>query len=201
MHSLKIRASSWRTQIFKAIEIVEGHSAHQQNQISKVRNTNSAYLTTFLSTMPTDLNVISGSCISNLTGWKFTSFLRFHFLSTPWFLLWLKTCHFIWFTRAWSPTCTKKKICYAFERMSTSKILKIKEWKKVSFLCISKCEDSNDGTVVEHLLLLNFHIGYFSIVTPSLGCLTLRFFWQGVIVTLHFLSTPLFSLWLKTCRF
>ena len=40
--------------------------------------------------MLTGLNVISGSHISNLTGWKFTSFLRFHFLSMPLFSLWQK---------------------------------------------------------------------------------------------------------------
>ena len=30
--------------------------------------------------------------------------------------------------------------------------------------------------LIQKQLLLNIHIGYFSVVTPSLGCLTLRFF-------------------------
>ena len=37
-HRLEIRASSLRTHIFKAIEKVDGHLAHQRNQIGKVRN-------------------------------------------------------------------------------------------------------------------------------------------------------------------
>ena len=30
--------------------------------------------------------------------------------------------------------------------------------------------------LIQKRLLLNIHIGYLSVVTPSLGCLTLRFF-------------------------
>ena len=44
--------------------------------------------------MLTGLNVIASSCISKLIGQKFTSFLHCHFLSTPLFSLWLKTCRF-----------------------------------------------------------------------------------------------------------
>ena len=58
MHRLEICVSSWCTHIFKAIEIVDGHLAHQRNQ---VRNANSACLTTLLSATLTGLNVISGS--------------------------------------------------------------------------------------------------------------------------------------------
>ena len=41
-----------------------------------------------------------------------------------------------------------------------------------------------DVFLIQKQFLLNIHISYFSVVTPSLGILTLRFFWQGVIVTL-----------------
>ena len=56
---------------------------------------------------------------------------------------------------------------------------------------MTKCEDSNDGAfvvwfvvvgivvLIQKWLLPNIHIGYFSVVTPSLGCLTLRFFDKG----------------------
>ena len=37
-HRLEIRASSWRTHILKAIEIADGHLAHQRNKIGKVQN-------------------------------------------------------------------------------------------------------------------------------------------------------------------
>ena len=33
--------------------------------------------------------------------------------------------------------------------------------------------------LIQKQLLLNIHIGYFSVVTPSLGCLTLRFLTGG----------------------
>ena len=33
--------------------------------------------------------------------------------------------------------------------------------------------------LIQKRLLLNIHIGNFSVVTPSLGCLTIRFFDMG----------------------
>jgi len=38
--------------------------------------------------------------------------------------------------------------------------------------------------LIQNRLLLNIHIGYFSVVTPRLGCLTLRFLDKGVIAPL-----------------
>ena len=37
--------------------------------------------------------------------------------------------------------------------------------------------------LIQNRLLLNIHIGYFSVVTPSLGCSTLRLFDGGVFMT------------------
>ena len=54
----------------------------------------SEHKTTFLSVMLIGLNVISGSCIAELFGQTFTSFLSCYFLSMPLFSLQLKTCHF-----------------------------------------------------------------------------------------------------------
>ena len=65
---------------------------NSETRLARFRMQNSACPTTFLSAMLIGLNVVSSSCISKQIGRKFTSFLRWHFLSTPWFLHQLKTC-------------------------------------------------------------------------------------------------------------
>ena len=87
-----------------------GHLAHQQNQIGKVGMQNSACLTTFLSTMRIGLSVISGSCISKLTGWKFTSFLSSHLCQ-----------------------CQMFSVMRLQERMNTSKMTQIERTGKKKF--------------------------------------------------------------------
>ena len=56
--------------------------------------------------MLTGLNVVSGSCISKLIGWKFSSFLILscHFLSKPLFSFWMKN---VSFSFTWL-SCVKK---------------------------------------------------------------------------------------------
>ena len=93
-HRLEIHASSLHTRIFKAIKIVDGHLVQHKTRLIRFGRQNSACLTIFLSMMLIGLDVISGSCISKLIGWKFTSFVSCHFLSTPLFSLHLKTCCF-----------------------------------------------------------------------------------------------------------
>ena len=91
MHGFETHASFWCTQIYKAIEIVNGHLVHQRKPALQGSERKTACLATFLSTMLIGLNVISGSCVSKLIGQKFTSFLCCHFLSMPLFSLQLKT--------------------------------------------------------------------------------------------------------------
>ena len=66
-------------------------SASTKTSSARFGTQNCACLTTFLSTMLIGLNVISSSCVSKLSGQKFTSFLCCHFLSMPLFSLQLKT--------------------------------------------------------------------------------------------------------------
>ena len=56
--------------------------------------------------MLTGLNVVSGSCISKLIGWKFSSFLILscHFLSKPLFSFRMKNVSFTWLS------CVKKRL-------------------------------------------------------------------------------------------
>ena len=95
-----------------------GHLAHQQNQIGMVGNTKLC-LTTFLSMMLIGLNIISGSCILKLIGWKFTSFLHlcFHFSR--------KHVAFTWFT------CAKKRLAAKSYEMSSREREILKQLKKI----------------------------------------------------------------------
>ena len=119
-HIFEICVSPWCTHIFKVIKIVNGHLAHQRNQIGKVRPEHkTACLTTFLSTIQIGLHVISGSCILKLTGQKFTSFLCCYFLSMPLFSLWLKTC------QTSAPQQSLTKILSLWEREVLKQLKKI----------------------------------------------------------------------------
>ena len=172
--------SSWHAHIFKVIKILDGHLVHQQNKIGKTLKWKSLW-----------------KCENLRSRWSHfaTELARFTVLKKkggggggrePPSFAWL-VFYFIFI------------FYYAFERMNISKMAQIKWTGKklllfyLVLICIyhvlndCKCEDSNDGAfvvwfccfLIQKWLLLNVQIGYFSVVTPSLGCLTLKFFDRG----------------------
>ena len=124
--------------------------------------------------------------------------------------------------RGGSPTYARFFFCYAFERMNTSKMTQMERdgfffffFSSSSSFYVSCTNWLNVKMVVmEHLwcdfcccflmqkrLLLNVKIGYFSVVTSSLGCLTLGFvervsFWPSLKISMG--STDFFAFSART---
>ena len=158
MHSLKIHAPSWRTQIFKVTESQQSFST---------------------STKPDQQGLEHKLCLPNHIPVHNADWFKCHFRQSYFKSDWLEIHFFstlpfpfyaFVFTLAENMSLLPglhvhdlPPALIFFPVMNLKewvllKWLKIKDWKKVLFLCISKCEDSNDGKFVEHLLLLNFHI-------------------------------------------